>query len=120
MDTERDRPGKKFPLWKYLNQPLFDPKFKSLNPLRFWHLYHTEQLEACWTQHISEPDWVENPAQFLEICWLKTDMGIEMVRNLYVIQFLEGCWNKELSQSQNASTDWHNVSPKYLDDPGEY
>ena len=118
MDTERDRPKLKFPLWKYLSQPLFSPEFRSLNPLRFWHLYNAEQLEDCWTKHTLEPVYVENSVQFLEICWLKTDVGIGLVQSLQVVEFLEDCWDKEFSQ--NPLPDRHNDSPEYFDESEDY
>lgn len=38
----------KFPLWQYLNQPLFSSKTKAvLNPRRFWYIYKIELLERC-------------------------------------------------------------------------
>lgn len=37
-----------FPLWAFLNQPLFHPKFKVvLNPNRFQQLYRMQLLERC-------------------------------------------------------------------------
>jgi hypothetical protein len=37
-----------FPLWPFLNQPLFHPKFKVvLNPKRFQQLYRMQLLERC-------------------------------------------------------------------------
>ncbi|MBW4658179.1 MAG: hypothetical protein KME15_05860 [Drouetiella hepatica Uher 2000/2452] len=118
MDTERDRTRLKFPLWKYLTQPLFSPEFKSLNPRRFWHLYNAEQLKVCWERHISEPVWVENPVQFLEICWLKTGVGIKLVQSLQVVEFLERCWNKEFLQ--NPLSDRHGDTPEYFDESEDY
>jgi hypothetical protein len=39
----------KFPLWQFLNQPLFDANNKAiLNPSRFWYLHRVELLERCW------------------------------------------------------------------------
>lgn len=41
----------KFPLWQYLNQPLFDDKTELiLNPCRFQHTYRVQLLESCWHQ----------------------------------------------------------------------
>ena len=38
----------RFPLWLYLNQPLFDPNSKAvINPYRFWNLYQIRYLERC-------------------------------------------------------------------------
>lgn len=38
----------KFPVWRYLNQPLFSSKSKLvLNPQKFWYLYRIELLERC-------------------------------------------------------------------------
>jgi hypothetical protein len=44
-----EQPAKlKFPVWAFLNQPLFHPKFKVvLNPLRFQQLYQMQFLERC-------------------------------------------------------------------------
>jgi len=39
----------KFPLWQYLNQPLFSSETKLiLNPRRFALVWRTELLERCW------------------------------------------------------------------------
>jgi hypothetical protein len=38
----------KFPLWPFLNQPLFHPTFRiMLNPRRFQHAYQLRLLERC-------------------------------------------------------------------------
>lgn len=38
----------RFPLWKFLNQPLFDRYGRtSLNPRRFWYRHQVEWLESC-------------------------------------------------------------------------
>jgi hypothetical protein len=41
----------KFPLWQYLNQPLFsrDTQF-ILNPQRFATVWRIQLLERCWTK----------------------------------------------------------------------
>jgi hypothetical protein len=37
-----------FPLWKFLNQPLFNRHIPLvLNPKRFWNLYQINFLEHC-------------------------------------------------------------------------
>jgi hypothetical protein len=39
----------RFPLWQFLQQPVFDPKTPlELNPTRFWQRYRLEHLERCW------------------------------------------------------------------------
>ncbi|MBF2049239.1 MAG: hypothetical protein EDM05_68960 [Leptolyngbya sp. IPPAS B-1204] len=39
----------RFPLWKFLNQPVFNPQNPLiLNPKRFWRRYQLEHLERCW------------------------------------------------------------------------
>jgi hypothetical protein len=41
----------KFPLWQYLNQPLFSRHTKFvLNPYRFANVWHIELLERCWVK----------------------------------------------------------------------
>jgi hypothetical protein len=51
----------RFPLWQYLNQPLFSSTSKTvLNPFLFWYLYRIQLLEQCWIQ-----DYI----QLLERCW---------------------------------------------------
>ncbi|AFY62437.1 MULTISPECIES: hypothetical protein [Cyanophyceae] len=39
----------RFPLWRYLNQPLGLPG-TFLNPHRFWQFYQYSHLERCWRQ----------------------------------------------------------------------
>jgi hypothetical protein len=57
--TQRNKIKIRFPLWKYLNQPLFD-RTTVINPLCFWHNYKIQLLDSCW-----ELDTIE----LLEKCW---------------------------------------------------
>jgi hypothetical protein len=116
MDTERDRIRLRFPLWPYLTQPLFSPEFKSLNPLRFWRLHNAEQLESCWLKYISEPQWIDNPIQFLEDCWSTQGMRIELSQDPHVVQFLEGCWDKELPPMESE----FDKTQEHFDESEEY
>lgn len=98
-----------FPLWAYLNQPLFSPGFKSLNPLRFWHLHNLEQLENAWEQSYDLADIEGDDAlAFLEDCWLHSDSLKEMSDEIQFNQFtefLEGCWVKEVNDPEER-WDW--------------
>lgn len=39
----------RFPLWKYLNQPILDPQTPLvLDPQQFWQRHQIEYLERCW------------------------------------------------------------------------
>lgn len=49
----------KFPIWKYLNQPLFNPE-TIINPRKFWQNYQLQYLQACWKI---------DSRLFLEACW---------------------------------------------------
>jgi hypothetical protein len=41
----------KFPLWHYLNQPLFSRDTKLIwNPLSFAAIWRIQLLERCWTK----------------------------------------------------------------------
>ena len=41
----------KFPLWQFLNQPVFSSKTQLiLNPRRFAYLYRVQLLEVCWAK----------------------------------------------------------------------
>ncbi|HLO85256.1 MAG TPA: hypothetical protein VK203_09630 [Nostocaceae cyanobacterium] len=41
----------KFPLWQYLNQPLFSRDIQFiLNPQRFATTWRIQLLERCWTK----------------------------------------------------------------------
>ncbi|MBD1837330.1 hypothetical protein NC997_19740 [Trichocoleus sp. DQ-A2] len=41
----------RFPLWQFLNQPLFSSKTKLvLNPRRFSYCYRIHLLERCWVK----------------------------------------------------------------------
>nr|WP_238361160.1 hypothetical protein [Iningainema tapete] len=41
----------KFPLWQYLNQPIFSHQTQLvLNPRRFARLYRVSLLQRCWTK----------------------------------------------------------------------
>ena len=61
---KQDDPIKlRFPLWEYLNQPIFSSTYKTiLNPLKFWHKYQVELLERCW---------IQDHVQLLENCWIQ-------------------------------------------------
>lgn len=115
MDTERNRIKLRFPLWPYLKQPVFSPKFKSLNPIRFWQLHNTEQLESCWTKAAPEPQWIGNPIKFLEDCWFRTGDSIELTQDPEAIQYLEGCWNRDLPPEGSVEP-----AKEYLDESEEY
>lgn len=42
----------KFPLWDYLNQPLFSSDTKLiLNPRKFEQVWRIQLLEKCWIKH---------------------------------------------------------------------
>jgi len=45
-----------FPVWKFLNQRMFDAKSPLiLNPRQFYYRYQIEHLERCWfRQHRPE------------------------------------------------------------------
>ncbi len=46
-----ERSNIEFPLWQYLNQPLFSANTKLvLSPRRFAHLHRVELLERCWAK----------------------------------------------------------------------
>ncbi|MBH8550954.1 hypothetical protein I8751_00815 [Nostocaceae cyanobacterium CENA357] len=41
----------KFPIWQYLNQPLFSGDSQlELNPRRFAHGWRIKLLKRCWTR----------------------------------------------------------------------
>jgi hypothetical protein len=46
---DADKPAKvKFPLWPFLNQPLFHPSFRVIwNPMNFRRAYEARLLERC-------------------------------------------------------------------------
>ncbi|MEX0268733.1 hypothetical protein AB3R30_06315 [Leptolyngbyaceae cyanobacterium UHCC 1019] len=50
----------RFPLWKFLTQPVFDAHYRiSLNPQYFWRVHRIEVLERCLkmpctSQHYSD------------------------------------------------------------------
>ncbi|HEY9601642.1 MAG TPA: hypothetical protein V6C85_08535 [Allocoleopsis sp.] len=44
-------PKIRFPLWQFLNQPLFSSDTKlELHPKRFAYRYRIQLLERCWTR----------------------------------------------------------------------
>lgn len=48
----------RFPLWQYLNQPLWDrDRPAKLNPHAYWRQYRRTYLKRCWQN------------AFLEECW---------------------------------------------------
>jgi hypothetical protein len=51
-----------FPLWPFLNQPLFTSTEVILNPFLFQHHYRIQLLERCWDYEL---------IHFLDRCWVK-------------------------------------------------
>ncbi|NJL46945.1 MAG: hypothetical protein HC929_04885 [Leptolyngbyaceae cyanobacterium SM2_5_2] len=47
-----------FPLWPYLNQPLFNAEISTiLNPWKYWHIYKIWHCERCWHNALLEACW---------------------------------------------------------------
>ncbi|MCY7321418.1 MAG: hypothetical protein LH660_06355 [Phormidesmis sp. CAN_BIN36] len=65
--TEDSRtPG--FPIWAYLNQPLFHPAQPFFaRPRQFWRYHNIQQLEHCW---------IRSELHLLEHCW-RQDLNAE-------------------------------------------
>jgi hypothetical protein len=38
-----------FPLWEFLNQPVFDADAKFMSPSEFQYRHQVERLERCWS-----------------------------------------------------------------------
>ncbi len=48
----------RFPLWRYLQQPLFDVNFPAvLHPQQYWQRYSMEHLERCFDNNWPEYCW---------------------------------------------------------------
>ncbi len=48
----------RFPLWQYLQQPLFDEESPAiLNPRHYWQLYSAHYLERCFDNNWPERCW---------------------------------------------------------------
>jgi hypothetical protein len=99
MNENNNQPKLRFPLWAYLNQPLFSPKFKSLNPSRFWTLHNIEQLETIWTKSQNTESKAADTSGFLENCWGKETRYAAPKLDPEFIRFLERCWAKSKSRS---------------------
>ncbi|MEM1251181.1 MAG: hypothetical protein AAGI69_02020 [Cyanobacteria bacterium P01_H01_bin.21] len=55
-----------FPLWQYLNQPLWDPVHSSiLNPMDYWRRYRRHHLECCLHNAFLEHCWDTNYQNFV-------------------------------------------------------
>ncbi|BAY59094.1 hypothetical protein NIES2135_59700 [Leptolyngbya boryana NIES-2135] len=47
----------RFPVWQYLNQPLFHLAYPLiLNPRRYWFHYRVELLERCFMQDLESQE----------------------------------------------------------------
>lgn len=47
-----------FPVWQYLNQPLFRPDAPAvLNPRRFWYFHQVDLLERCLERDCTSKDY---------------------------------------------------------------
>jgi hypothetical protein len=99
MNEHNEQANLRFPLWAYLNQPLFSPKFKSLNPAKFWKLHNIEQLEMLWAKSPNGEVEDADILGFLENCWTKRAWHSETRLNPEFVQFLERCWAKSKSRS---------------------
>ncbi|MEB3337704.1 MAG: hypothetical protein VKJ46_09595, partial [Leptolyngbyaceae bacterium] len=41
-----------FPLWQFLNQPVFSSTSRLiLNPRQFWYVYRIQLLKRCWAKN---------------------------------------------------------------------
>ncbi|MEM9907338.1 MAG: hypothetical protein AAF921_20175 [Cyanobacteria bacterium P01_D01_bin.44] len=79
-----------FPLWQYLNQPLWDSaRPPTLSPFKYWQWYKVQRLNRCFKSHFLEQCWAvsyqdfvtaypgfcdrnaleEEPIWLLERCW---------------------------------------------------
>ncbi|MEM9484658.1 MAG: hypothetical protein AAGA83_13315 [Cyanobacteria bacterium P01_F01_bin.116] len=46
----------KFPLWQYLQQPVFSRQYKTiLSPFKFWQSHNIQHLERCWEKEYRQP-----------------------------------------------------------------
>jgi hypothetical protein len=51
----------RFPLWRFLTQPIFDPgRPVHLNPHQFWAYYQIQHLERCWTRNFKPEERYRN------------------------------------------------------------
>jgi hypothetical protein len=47
----------RFPLWQFLNQPVFDPTYKTVfSPRKFIRVHTVELLERCLKMDVGSPD----------------------------------------------------------------
>ncbi|MGA7933133.1 MAG: hypothetical protein WCA35_06270 [Kovacikia sp.] len=47
----------RFPLWQFLNQPVFYPSSNAiLNPRRYWYLHQVQLLERCLIKEFTSKD----------------------------------------------------------------
>jgi hypothetical protein len=47
----------RFPLWQFLNQPVFDRSYQLiLSPRRFWRMHSIITLERCLMKEMSSRD----------------------------------------------------------------
>jgi hypothetical protein len=44
-----------FPVWQFLNQPLFEAHYRPiLNPQHFWRVYQIDFLERCFEKEFQQ------------------------------------------------------------------
>ena len=109
-----------FPIWRYLNQPLWDStRPLVLNPWEYWYRHRVGYLnrcvdnvflEQCW--NVSYPDFVvryndvcdrnaleENPVWLLERCWHLTR------QSLYTFHPDEDCVETDYPENHSSETD---------------
>lgn len=55
-----------FPLWQYLNQPLWDREHPSvLDPRKYWQRYQRQYLNGCFHNAFLERCWNTNYQSFV-------------------------------------------------------
>jgi hypothetical protein len=49
----------RFPIWKYLNQPVFSRLYKTrFNPRTFWRCHRIQYLERCWSKEFKPEEHI--------------------------------------------------------------
>ena len=52
----------RFPVWKFLNQRVFDPETPAFfMPHKYWRYYKCQHLETCWMMEYQPEPGSRNP-----------------------------------------------------------
>ena len=82
-----------FPIWQYLNQPIWDSAHSLiLNPIQYWQQSKVERLNRCFENDFLERCWAVNYQKFIDYYDGFCDRNALEEDTTWL---LERCWQRE-------------------------